>query len=177
MAILARRRPASRLEIIGRPVERAHADKLALLISELGLADHITLTGTMRHDLLLRRLSQASVLVSTSQAEAANIVPVEAMAIGTPVILADKGFQRELAGDLGIFIPDGADLRQAYADALFDLLEDQPRQRMLHEAGPRWAQRFDWSETASTIMTALRQVVQGHGQRRQTSHRVTSDRK
>ena len=160
MAILTRRRPQTRLEIIGNAVERVHAERLARLVGELGLTNHVTLKGAMPHGQLLRRLAQASALVSASLAEAANIVVVEAMALGTPVILADKQFQREMAGDVGIFIAPGPDAPQAYANALFELLEDNPRQHRLHEASQRWAQRFNWSDTASTIITVLRRVIQ-----------------
>ena len=46
------------------------------------------------------------------------------MAAGTPLILSDLKFQRQLAGDVAIFVPAGGDRAAGFAGAIVAVLED-----------------------------------------------------
>jgi glycosyltransferase involved in cell wall biosynthesis len=159
MGVIVRQRPDTRLEIIGHAFDEALAADLHRLIGDLGLAERVTLAGFIPHDQLMRRMREASILVSASVAEVANLVVLEAMTIGTPVVLADTDAQREMAGPAGLLVSDSDNPVQSYANALLDLLEDRNRQNAMAEAGRRRAERFNWENTASAIISALRAVL------------------
>jgi glycosyltransferase involved in cell wall biosynthesis len=159
MEIIVAQRPSARLEIIGHAFDQALAADLHRLVGDLGLTGRVTLAGFIPHDRLMRRMREASILVSASVAEVANLVVLEAMTIGTPVVLADTDAQREMAGPAGLLVSDNDDPARSYANALLALLEDSARQRAMAEAGRRRAERFNWANTASAIVDALRAVV------------------
>jgi glycosyltransferase involved in cell wall biosynthesis len=156
MQAIVRQRPATRLEIIGHSFDVVVSRELHRLVAELGLTQQVRLTGFIRHGELMRRMAQASVLASASTAEVANLVVLEAMTVGTPVVLADTPAQREMAGAAGLFVGENANSAKAYADAILDLLEHPDRRDALAQAGRRRARQFDWAHTASAILAALR---------------------
>ena len=158
-ATVLQRRPQARLEIIGRPLNQAETDNLQALIAQLGIARSVTLTGVLPHDEALLRMAKASALVSASWAETSNMVVVEAMAVGTPVILSDLKFQRQLAEDVAIFVPATGDRAAGFATAILAVLEDRARQERMIEAGRRRAAEFDWARTAATIVDAVRRAA------------------
>jgi len=158
-AAVLRRRPQARLEIIGRPLNRAEADRTQALITELGIGQSVVLRGVLAHDQTLMRMAQAAVLVSASLAETSNMVVVEAMAAGTPVILSDLKFQRQLAGDVAIFVPATGDRAAGFATAILAVLEDRAQQERMRDAGRRRASDFDWARTAATIVDAVRHAA------------------
>jgi glycosyltransferase involved in cell wall biosynthesis len=84
------------------------------------------------------------VLTVTSREDAFPLVVLEAMALRVPVVAFDVGGVREELGPTGVLIP-ASDV-EAMADAVVDLLEDQPhRQRLAEAAAVRVEQTFDIS--------------------------------
>lgn len=160
-AAVLRRRPQARLEIIGRPLDRAETETVQALIAQLSIGRSIALTGVLPHDQTLLRIAQAAVLVSASLAETSNMVVVEAMAAGTPVILSDLKFQRLLADDVAMFVPATGDRSAGFASAILGVLEDRAKQEQMREAGRRRASQFDWTRTAATIVEAVRRAAAG----------------
>src|SRR5262245_2962213 len=158
-AAVLRRRPQARLEIIGRALNQDEADGVQALIAQLGIERSVVLRGTLPHDQTLMRIAQAAVLVSASLAETSNMVVVEAMAAGTPLILSDLKFQRQLAGDVAIFVPAAGDRAAGFAGAIVAILEDRARQEQMREAGRRRASEFDWAKTAAMIVDAVRRAA------------------
>ncbi|MGH2539338.1 MAG: glycosyltransferase family 4 protein [Actinomycetota bacterium] len=73
-------------------------------VAQLGLSDHVTLTGLIPRDEVFLRCAGADVFVSTSTGEGLPVAVVEAMAAGCPVILSDIPPHREVADGAG-FIP------------------------------------------------------------------------
>lgn len=66
----------------------AHA-RLAACAEELGIADRVVFHGRVSDERLIELHEQASVFVMASTAELQSIATLEAMACGTPVVLAD----------------------------------------------------------------------------------------
>jgi glycosyltransferase involved in cell wall biosynthesis len=158
-ALVLQRRPQVRLEIIGRPLDRSETDALQALIAELGVERSVALTGFLPHDQTLGRMAQATALVSASRAETSNMVVVEAMAVGTPAILPDLRFQRQLAENVAVFVSETGDREDGFANAILSVLDDPARQQRMREAGQDRAAAFDWAKTASTIIDAIRLVA------------------
>lgn len=155
--LLRDKRPGTRLMIVGRPVDTKVRDEVLALVRELKLADAVTLTGGMPHDKLMDVLGRASVYVSTSKAECFNIPVLEAMAKGVPCVLADEPFQREVAGDVGVYVPvgKGGDVAAAFAVAMYGLLENSTLTEGLRAKGLQRAGHYTWAATARVIADGL----------------------
>ena len=163
MALLVKRRPLTRLEIIGARAENQCVQELLRLIEELGLDDEIAITGSITHDHLLRRIAQSTVLATASLAETSNMVVIEAMSVGTPVVATNARFQRVVAADAALFVPDTGDKPAAFSQALFDLLENPTLQAELRKRGHQRSAQFDWTKTGATILECTRCALRRKG--------------
>ena len=155
--VLREKRPATRLMIIGRPVDAKVRDEVLALVRELKLADAVTLTGGMPHDRLLHTLARSSLYVSTSKAECFNIPVLEAMASGVPCVLPNADFQREVAGDTAVYVPvdKGGDIAAAFAVAMYGILENKMMADALRKNGLKRAAGYTWAATAKVIGDGL----------------------
>jgi glycosyltransferase involved in cell wall biosynthesis len=100
--------------------------------------------------------ARASVFAFPSLYEGFGLPTIEALAAGTPVVLADDGCSREVGGPLAhLFVPgDAESMRAALRTALTDAA-----QRDAAHAGPAWASRFTWQETARKHAKVYRGLV------------------
>ena len=74
----------------------ADAVILLALAKELGLGERVHLLGSVRHDALPLLLSAADAMVLPAASEGLANAWVEALACGTPIVIADAGGAREL---------------------------------------------------------------------------------
>ena len=88
-----------RLAVLG---DGADLESLRSLSAELGLADDVLFMPPQPHSVLARWLAAADAfLFPTRLNEAAPLVPLQAMACGTPVVASDVGTLREMIGQNG----------------------------------------------------------------------------
>ena len=132
-----------RLALIGTGAEAA---MLRALAAELGVGERVQLLGSVRHDLLPQLLSAADVMVLPGASEGLANAWVEALACGTPIVIADAGGARELvtgppAGR--IIARDPA----AIAEGVTEILADPPAQ----EAVAATVERFSWEANAAAL--------------------------
>ncbi len=115
-------------------------------------AGRVHLTGFVDRPGKSWLLRNALAVVSNAKAEGFGMVPLEAMAVGTPVVGTDGPAQREVCGDAALLTdPDSpADL----AAAVEALIADDARIAAGAEAGRLQAARFSW-ERMGTEMTQL----------------------
>ena len=85
--------PDARLLLVGKGPDEA---KLRALADELGLAQRVHFLGLLDHDLLPLVLSASNAMVLPSSSEGLANAWVEALACGTPIVIADVGGAREL---------------------------------------------------------------------------------
>lgn len=83
----------ARLVVVGDGSQR---DELRSLVRQLGLEGRVDLVGTVGDDELYRWFRTARVLVSMSDHEAFGMVPLEAAAAGSRVVLSDIPAHREI---------------------------------------------------------------------------------
>jgi glycosyltransferase involved in cell wall biosynthesis len=95
--------------------------------------------------------------VLPSLEEGFGLPALEAMQVGTPVVVSDRGALPEVVGDAGIQV-DALDV-PALAGAIAALLSDPERRRTCAEAGRRRAQTFSWRASAESLLAAYREVV------------------
>lgn len=102
-------------------------------------------------------LREATALVSASRDEGFGIPLVEAMALGTPVVVSDIPVFREIAGDAAVYV--AADDAGGLAGAVRALADDAEWQRR-SAAGRAQAARFGWPASATVLADVLRQVAE-----------------
>ena len=83
-----------------------------------------------------------------------NYQVLEAMAVGLPVIAANRGALPEVVGDGGILV-DPEDVR-ALADAIERVLSDDHLRRSLSAKGAARAEHFSWDASADALYEAYR---------------------
>jgi glycosyltransferase involved in cell wall biosynthesis len=104
---------------------------------------------------------QASMLVLPSFDEGFGIPALEAMAVGVPVIAANRGALPEVVGDAGILVDPESP--EALTAAIRRLLEDAPLRRQLADAGVARAARFSWRASAERLYELYRRLASRRG--------------
>ena len=105
-------------------------------------------------------MAGARALVHPSREEGFGFTPLEAMAAGTPAVVAAGGALAEAVGDAGIAVHT-PDEPEVWAEAL-DRLDDTAARRAAGEQGHARASRFTWHETATRTVSVWRNVLDGN---------------
>jgi glycosyltransferase involved in cell wall biosynthesis len=99
----------------------------------------------------------ASVLTTPSFYEGFGLPALEAMACGTPVVVADRASLPEVVGDAGLLVdPDDTD---SIAKALRRVLTDDPLRARMRELGLAQAASFTWERAAQATLAVYREVA------------------
>lgn len=121
------------LVVCGRPIERPYVSALSASIDRLGLGSQVRFLGGVPHENLLGIVRGALASIACSRFENLSRVPLEAMAVGTPVLASDIPAYREACGDAASYYPvDSAD---ALAGLLSRVTSDEDFRRGLSLAG------------------------------------------
>jgi glycosyltransferase involved in cell wall biosynthesis len=109
------------------------------------------------HRELAEIYSAADLYVNASLYEGFSMTLVEALACGTPCLVARRGALEEIAGDAAMMVDDVS--AEAFADGLERALTDPATLAELSARGPRRAAVFDWADTASRTWDVLAQAA------------------
>ncbi|MBI1862214.1 MAG: glycosyltransferase family 4 protein [Deltaproteobacteria bacterium] len=91
-------------------------------------------------------LSGAAAFLYPSFFEGFGLPPLEAMALGVPVIASERGSLKEVLGSAAVIIdPDNP---QQLAQAMIKMIEDPSHRQSHSDAGRIWAATFSWERTA-----------------------------
>jgi glycosyltransferase involved in cell wall biosynthesis len=129
----------------------------ALLQASSTVTAHIERRGYVSDDELASLYRSASMLVLPSFEEGFGIPVAEAMSIGVPVVVSNRGSLRETAGDAALTVdPDD---HAALASAMQRVLLDEPLRRRIVEAGITRARANDPRAAARRVLDAYREAL------------------
>lgn len=131
---------------------------VASAIGELGLGDHVRRLGRVPAEDLDALFRAAVALVYPSTYEGFGLPLAEAMAVGCPVIVADRTALPEVAGGAGILVDPG-DV-DGWADAMLRVLGDGGLRAKLGASGRERARAFSPEEAARRQVAAYRLALE-----------------
>jgi glycosyltransferase involved in cell wall biosynthesis len=143
------------LEISGASAEQF--PHYARLVDSLGLARRVRWLGHVLAEDMLSTISAAAVVAYPSLYEGFGFPPLEAMALGTPVVASNSGSLPEVLGDAALTV-DPRDER-ALAEALDAVLTRNELRERLRNAGRARAQIFTWARCAEETHAVYRDVL------------------
>ena len=149
---------AARLVVVGHP--RWGAAILATL-EALRVRPDVLLAGPVPDDDLPGLYAGAQFFVFPSRYEGFGLPVLEAMACGTPVVIAGAGALPEVAGAAGCYVdPDD---EWALADRMCEIAGDPERRARMRSAGLEQAARFSWERSAGEVAALLGEITGGPG--------------
>jgi glycosyltransferase involved in cell wall biosynthesis len=138
-----------RLVLAGRP-GWLH-EEIYRQAGELGLEPHLVWLGGVSSEELLYLYNRAALLAMPSLYEGFGLPPLESLACGCPVLVADTSSLPEVVGPVGKKIPP--DDVEAWSAALQAYWENRSSHKArAREEGPAWAARFSWKRAAEETL-------------------------
>ena len=133
------------------------SEALARECARVGVADHVIFSGYVADEGLATLMAGAAALVYPSLYEGFGLPPLEAMAMGTPVIASSAPAMTEVLGDAAAFVPvrDQA----AIAREVTRILEDVAWREELVARGRAKAAEYSWERTAEETVAVYREVA------------------
>lgn len=148
---------ALHLYILGGIRDQAYFDEIQQQIAALNLINRVHYLGFLDEETLISRYQNARVFITSSRDEGFNIPPLEAMACDVPVICSDIAVHRELFENAALFyVTESA---QDLAGKITQLMQDSTLSHQLTIQGKQKAHFFNWSQTATNVAKALREVT------------------
>jgi glycosyltransferase involved in cell wall biosynthesis len=142
--------------VIAGPMNEGEAE-LKTLARELGIADHMVLTGEVRDSELAILYSAARVYACPSLYEGFGFTVLEAMACGAPVVCSPETSLPEVAGDAAIYA--NARNPQEFAHALNRVFSSNDLRAELLARGYKNCQRFSWTRAAAQTIDLYEQAI------------------
>lgn len=157
--------PDTELIVAGGPpknelAQDAEARRLLQIAKDMQIADRVHFRGRIERRDVPPLLRSADAVVCYPWYEPFGIVPLEAMACGVPVVVAQVGglVDSVVNGVTGIHVPPRAPI--ALAQALRELLENRKRCIELGLGGTRRAnRRYGWARIASDTLAVYNDVI------------------
>jgi len=143
------------LEISGAREEKFQAH--AKLVRALRLQSRVNWLGQVPTTEMPALLAHASAVVYPSLYEGFGFPPLEAMAVGTPVVASNRGSLPEILGDAALMV-DPTDSR-ALGDALEAVLSKPEVRGRLRSAGSVQAKLYTWDKCADRTVEVYRDVL------------------
>lgn len=133
------------------------ADELAAAIEATTHQARIVRLGRVDDAQRLALLRGASAVAYPSRYEGFGLVPLEAMAVGTPVVATAVGAIPEVVGDAALLVAERD--AEALADALGRVLDDGALRTTLVAASRERVGRFGWDRAVDEVVALYRRAV------------------
>lgn len=148
--------PATRLVIAG--LKGFAAESVEARLRDLGLRDHVEITGWIERERLYSLYTAARAFVYPSLFEGFGMPVLEAMAVGIPTACADISPLREMVGAGALLLDPQSEA--SIESAIRSIWSDQTVRERLNRSGRQVASGFRWSSTAALTLDALQKAVE-----------------
>jgi glycosyltransferase involved in cell wall biosynthesis len=155
--------PKARLWLVGGSSSHFYETTLKRYAAALGLADAVTLTGSVPQPALVAHFTRADVYISLSEHEGFGIPLVEAMWHRLPVVALGTSGVPETVADAGLVLPDGGPVPPdplRVATSAHRVQTDARLRDELIARGVARAAAFSPAVTRPLFEQAIRQVVE-----------------
>ncbi len=149
--------PAARLHLVGSPLGETYEPALRSFIDELGLAEAITLPGSVSGAELEAYFQAADAFVMASDHEGFCVPLAEAMAHGVPIVAYGVTAVPETVGGAGLVLPDKSAV--PFAAAVGRVLQDATLRGVLAAAGLARAAEFDLATSTTRFVELVQHAV------------------
>lgn len=138
---------------------RVEVEKLQKLAKELGIEDKVAFQGIIKQEMLPYYYCAADVCVVPSYYESFGLVPLEALACGTPVVANDVGDLKNIIrqGETGYVVPDNSPDKLASAISLVIDNHSYDTESVLTARAT--ASRWGWENIARRIAVEMQAVL------------------
>ncbi|HEY0520355.1 MAG TPA: glycosyltransferase [Ilumatobacteraceae bacterium] len=126
-------------------------------IGDLGLSDHVVVTGSISVESLSAHYRTADVMVTASEHEGFCVPLVEAMAFGVPIVARACAAVPETTGGCGVLVPPDASPSQ-FAFAVGSVLDDLATADAMRACGHRRVEHFSLDNSSARLLHALATV-------------------
>lgn len=147
----------------------AHTDpgieRLRAAAERAGVADRVDFRGQVRREAVPALLRSADLVVCAPWYEPFGIVPLEAMACGTPVVTSAVGGMRDTVvhGVTGVHVPPRD--RGALARMVRSLLARPDARAAMGVEAARRARRYGWPRVARETLAVYEDIVAAHARK------------
>ena len=155
-ATLAPTHPDLRLVLVGAD-DPDYLDARLPAETPAAIRDRVAFTGRVTDDELRSLYAGAAVFAFPSLYEGFGLPPLEAMALGSPVVVADAASLPEVVGDAALLVPPRDPL--ALADAVGRIFGDPDLRTRLIAAGHARASELTWAATADATVRVYQDVI------------------
>jgi len=149
--------PAARLHLIGSPLGTTYEPALRAFIEELGLADVVTLPGSVTPAELEAYYRAADVFVCASDHEGFCVPLAEAMGHGVPIVAYGVTAVSETVAGAGLLLDDKAPV--PFAAAVGRVLHDEALRSLLVQEGMTRAASFDRDASTERFVALVQRAV------------------
>jgi len=134
-----------------------YAKRVMHVAADLGLADRVELLGFVDDADLRSLYARATALVFPSTYEGFGLPPLQALAVGLPVVAADIPVLREVLGDCALFARPSDP--GSFADGVRAAAKSDSVVRDVIERGRTHARKFTWDRVAERTVNLYREVL------------------
>ncbi|HEY3080133.1 MAG TPA: glycosyltransferase family 1 protein [Chloroflexota bacterium] len=134
-------------------------DAIFAEVKARGLAEDVLFPGFIPEGEQPLWYNAAAAFAYPSVYEGFGLPPLESMACGTPVVVANSSSLPEVVGEAGLTVDPGDEA--GLAEALGRLIEDGALRDRLRGAGLERAKLFDWNDVARRTVAVYRRVAEG----------------
>lgn len=147
--------PSLKLVVTGKP--RPGYMNMAKIARELAMADKVLFPGFVPHHLLPALYAQALCFVFPSLYEGFGLPPLEAAAVGTPVVAAHVSSIPEVMGQAARYC--NPEYVPGLVSAVRQLLDEPARREWLRQVGQSHARQFSWEKCARRHLEVYQAAV------------------
>jgi glycosyltransferase involved in cell wall biosynthesis len=155
-AHVSREVPAAKLVIVGDNRTYPREDPSSLAAS-LGTGNRVEVRAYAPDHEIAALYRGAAVFVFVSDYEGFGLTPLDALAYGVPIVVADTPLSREIYGDAAVTVPAGD--AHALSEALLLLLKHPARRQAALDAAPAVLARYSWDRAAAETLAAIDQIA------------------